>query len=1058
MLDTEQSTKNETLSVERLEFGKFCVSPAGAVIRDNGTVIEYSLLGKSRDFPRELVNYCKPNLLDIEAENEDVISNVFPYGTVLRPFVTKKVVQPIFFRVGRRFENGENARSGRRYKLGRYLTSADYRIHPFSFFEAMEQLPLNGITIEDSRKIGPLSVNEHIFKADSLDYTFVKKALTFILSGIGVTVSDDMPERDFFQLVFGVWSLLPRQLRPYLSAGWGISQTLANGLIISCNSGQSNMRAYFSAASQEWRNPLQIVSPGTEATNLVDFVPQMIKPGEIYSQQVFSELTDKSIRGDYISSDEAVIASFSSKWINELPKEEFSAFPIWQDISLRKIFRSPALKALDSNTLENFKKWLIGGGQEPFLDVKNFFFLPNRINAFEAILKSFAGTGDEKKRAELALWNSLSKNTHKDFIEMLKEHDYDNKDRALLFTAIKSGNETETLKYLIRATNGCELAANNCEADDLPEYVTSRLEKLLDKTITEPHKEPLSYHKQLLILNNISDVYQNWLRNEGRRLLLTIVKEFGGFEFAASPHINQIIEDRIVQTVEKVQAFSEPKNNDVSTIKSLTVEEKNLFAGFIYSLWEKSESLDRPLDRREILLLWLDLIKPFETDLPLWNIAFEQYIPPERLSKLFNEVNKNLVPKSLENRLAAYALLNWNLFGAEINHNFTSWQNVVSHFPINYEKALFPGKNRQTGNRPKITKNISEAVKNLTVSPGEADGLINYWIRISPEHSLQMLPFLWKILIERGKYDASGSIASLCRIMQTGHLPEGELPPLDQMITLIRFIHNAQADKSLKKYAKIWWNTNQHLAEKSRSPDNNRAKKIILLLSLFPDIDFKPTAKQLELLVPYRQWLRRHLSEQAIHPNRSKRFTIASLDFNEVGFESAKRAWNEELADTVLWAVFSGASPKLQSPGTLRRALQLYSYTNGVRSDEETGRRAEMCLSYLEGYLNHNSRIWSEALAKVSIEGLIPLLHKRLHHQEKVVEVVKNAKNVWLGRTGFFGWGNRTPSINPGDDENVRLNPASLKQLLRYVLSYYGFQELKRDMDIYFDDLKSRRG
>lgn len=1047
ILNTEQSIKNKTLSVERLEFGKFCVSPDGAVIRDNGTVIEYSLLGKSRGFPSDLVNYCKPNILDIEAENEDKASNIFPYGTILRPFVTKSNVQPIFFRVRRRFEKGENAESGRRYKLGRYLSTADHRINPFLFFEAMEQLPLGGITIQESRDIEPLLINEKSSEIDLLNNAAVKKAVTFILSGIGITVSEDMPEKDFFRFVFEVWSALPLALRPFISAGWGISPTLSNELIISCNSGQNSTRAYFSAASQEWRDPLQIAAPGTEAMNFVDFVPRMLKPGEAYLQQVVKELSDKPIY-ESGSSDKAITVSFSSKWMNELPKEEFSAFPVWQDISLRKIFRSPALKALDINTLENFKKWLIEGGQEQFLDVKNFFFYPNRNNAFEAILESLAETGEVKNRAESALWNSLPKNKHKDFTEILNDNPNENRKRAFLFAAVKSNNISEALKYLIDATN-------NSEAEDLPEYFTAELAKILNETIDGVDKESLSYHRQLLISKNTSQAYQKWLNVNGRRLLLTIASEFGGFEYD-NIHINKIIKDPIVQTIHNVQTYLKPNADDISTIASLTDEEKKSFTDFIRSLWEKSKSPNNSLNQREMLLSWLNHLKPFKTDLPLWNLAFEQYIQPEHLSDLFAEVRNSLLPKSLENLLAVYVLRNYDLFSAEINHNFNNWQNVVSHFPIIYEKVLFPGKNRKVDSCREISKNISEAVKDFAVSADEANRLIDYWLTVSQEYSSE-IRFVWKILIERGNYNSATSITNLCRILYNGHIPNVELPPLERMMQLVSFVHKSQADKDLRKNANVWWNTNLQLAKETKSPNINRAKEIILLLSLFPGIDFKPTAKQLELLVPYRQWLKRHLSEQEIHSNRYRRFLIASLDFHEVNYESAKDLWNEEFAGTVLWAVFSGAPQKLQSSRTLERTLELYSCTNGDRPGREISRQAELCHIYLEGYRRHGSDTQNKALAKVSIEGLVPLLRKGFGRRKKVKDLVQSAKNAWFGRDGLLGLGSKIIGLGLNKRETFRLTSEPLENLLWIILSDYGIDDLKRDVDDYFDGLKSNK-
>src|ERR1044071_3912207 len=73
-------------TVERLEFGKFCVSPEGPIESNQDNIpIGYSQLGWSRSFPGDLIASCHPTNLGIAKEGTDVLPQESRPGTVLRP-------------------------------------------------------------------------------------------------------------------------------------------------------------------------------------------------------------------------------------------------------------------------------------------------------------------------------------------------------------------------------------------------------------------------------------------------------------------------------------------------------------------------------------------------------------------------------------------------------------------------------------------------------------------------------------------------------------------------------------------------------------------------------------------------------------------------------------------------------------------------------------------------------------------------------------------------------------------------------------------------------------
>jgi hypothetical protein len=1058
MLDNvEQSLENDVLSVERLEFGKFCVSPEGSVVRDNGTVIEYSLLGKSEGFPAELASYCKPKILDIEVENEDEDSNGFPYGTVLRPFVLNKAPQPVFFRVRHRFEKGEYAESGRRYKLGRYLTVKDDEIHPLMFLEAMEGERLQGITLEESRQIQPLPTKKYKPGKDDLTDKFVKEAVAFILSGIGVDVSEDIGEEDFFRCLSAVWSVLPPKLRPFLSAGWGVSRTLANDFAFSCSRGRNNTRAYFSASSREWSAPRQILSPAADGqTNLIEFAPRMIKPGEVYSKNGFAELYGESRNGKITFSGDP---KEFLEWFKEIPEAAFAPLPTWQEPVLLKTFRSPGLKALDVDTLEKFKVWLSGDGQEePFQDVKKFFFQRNRKEAFEEILELMAK--EERKireRTDSALWNSLSDNGHEIFSEILFGNLCDNKKRARLFAKLQARDASGALEWFYAA------AAGRNEAENLPKEARQTLLGLLDESIAKADKTALTHHENLLRLMKKPQVYRAWLNKNERHLVKASANARGGLAPDLYSRIEEIFSDGFVKAIFNLQFGIKPTESDLSTVSAEPEEERKWLADFLRSLWEKTVSQQHePLKRRGRFIPWLDFLKPsIGDDVALWNIYFSKPIREDQLPNLFQEVEENRVPAVMEEPLAAFVLRNWEEFSQRVRERARDWRKITDKFPPLFrEVLLFESIAPIAARQRKGNDEISAAVNKFSVSAAEADFIIDGLNSKSSARLAELADFLWQILVEKGELSHDGSIANLCRHMNKGQLPEGSMPGLDRIAVLAHLTRSAKAYKKLKNWAREeWWSQIKQSAANVRDlrQADKLAKQMIMLLSVFPEIDFDPTPQQLELLVPYRQWLKKHLSKNDIHSKRVRKFEPAARDFQSLKFNAHKELWDERFENMVLSTAFSGVPPALQTYVTLQRALLYYSRINGEIPSSEISERAEMCLKYLESYEQQGPGAWGEAVAKVARGGLIPLLQKKYSDKSNIIKIIEIARNEWFGRSGLFGLGETMKTLGFGRSENLRINPASLEDLLKTVLYSYGSQKLKKDLDEHFKNLRVRR-
>src|SRR5262245_43249731 len=166
-------------TVERLEFGKFCVSPDGPIESNRENIpIEHSQLGWSQGFPKALIPACYPTKLGIVQEDGEALPLENVHGTVLRPVVRgpEKIARQVFYRVRARAEEGEG-KSGRRYTLARYLADHGEQVDPLTMLAAMNLITLGGLTRPDAIDITPIDIEPRKPELDRAGQAFLREAL-----------------------------------------------------------------------------------------------------------------------------------------------------------------------------------------------------------------------------------------------------------------------------------------------------------------------------------------------------------------------------------------------------------------------------------------------------------------------------------------------------------------------------------------------------------------------------------------------------------------------------------------------------------------------------------------------------------------------------------------------------------------------------------------------------------------------------------------------------------------------------------------------------------------
>ncbi len=997
----EITAPSNDVILHRLEFGKFCDSPNGPVEKARGTA-EHRVLGKSQDFPQSLTSYCNPSCIRVVNREGESTPPTCTHATVLVPCITEDDgIHRIFCRIRQRPEDAEGGVE-RKYNIARYLVPNNSHASPLLLFEVMETIPVHGLSRPQVAHLLPLRGVPREFVPNRVTQAFAKQALMYAFSGIPIGFADAGSEREFFDCVTALWWLLPPNLRPLLSVGWGVGGSVLGRMTVAYADSSDPTVAVFSSARKSWKPPTKVRVPGSNGTpKLVDYYPERRCLGEDFWQLVY---------GNNSETEDGFVAFEASReshldWITELPEMKLEGVVDW-NAHLTRAFRTPGLKAHDLRMLDRLHLWLRGktSHENVTLDVNQFTYQKTRTVAFEEILAT-VGNPTERERAEQALWETLAQAPSLTLSTLLAENERSGCFRARLINTIRREDESRCLEYLFDA-------AGNGEAHDLSPQANVGLQTLLDRSVKTGQAEILSLHSNLLTLDEMPEIYREWVLRNRLEFLSLSAHALGGIDEELSQRLFKLSKDDAIPALLNLDKNLPPSKRDKVRIESLSASDREKFVWFLTQRWLQVDG--DVAARRENLVPWLEVLRPINSGRALWCLALNEPVTLDaaQCAEIAEEVRYHRVPDSLREQVAITVLQFWPRFSASVRSEPNAWDNITALFPLELEKLLLC-RPLNLASR-KVSREIKEAAQKCHPDPDEVNMMIEFWNRF--ERFANFGPLLWQwATSERGTAGTSGLISQISRFHSLGSEINPTWDDLDEVVRLATaagqeafFIENQ--DKLWKPSVTGW--------------------QAFLLLRLMPQADITPTLEQLNSLIPSRERLRRYLDEK-FSSSRSQRFRIASLNFHELEFEKDQNLWRDEYATCNLWAVFRRVPVRKQKPGSLRSALR--SFSEKSHDPNVIAARARMCIDYLNSYSTSDD--YEAALRKVFREGLIPLLAKGGRRQEEIWELVKNAqKDLSPGWSGGF-LRSLFPKIQ--NHRRVYIQPESLEELLFMVVSNY---------------------
>lgn len=1019
-------TETPVIQIERLEYGKICAAPDGAVMRVgiNNMLVEHRTLGMSNGFPSKIIDICQPSHLNVKNRLGEELPAGCSYGTVLRSRVKNKVIQPIFFRLKQRAED-KDVPTSREYTIGRYLTS-NRETSPRAFLTAMNKVPLYGLSEDDAAqyelpendaalyglteeqcaKIDAVLVSLPDFLPSQMAQKFVREAISFVLSGIPLAFSSYVSENDFFECVTALWLALPSPLGQLLSAGWGVGSTFSGRLTVTYSQHQSATCALFSPDTLSWQPPAQIVVGNNTELITDEFFDARLIPGRAFVSLFYPsnletlDYSDAKAKGDFLLEYKETSGSDKENkpsWFEEMPAVEFSLLPEAIDLPMLKVFRAPGFKVLDEIDYRRLSKWLSEGkdsddslfkvSDEIKLNAADFHYSHSRIIVLEEILETI-DEPETRERGDIALWKSLQDGISDLFIRLIRDNPgKEAQFRAQLILALRQSNPVAMMNALMSASKAGQ-------ANLFPPEIRDALLHALTSSIEAADKETpilhacLRLHTQLLELPNKPLIYRSWLRQHGLNLVLTLAYEFGGISYNINQEIKEIVPDESVQTICSLLQYLAPDDADKRFIVNLNDAERQRFHKLLFQQWKRIDN--ETAARRESLIKWIRLTPPAESDITLLKIVWNQALEPRDADNLLNEIEESPLPAFLIKPLTIIVLRNWTVFSKRVDIQPEKWKQITDNFPATYRQVLFP--KLPVSQNVAADAGIEAATNDLQLSSDDFSRLVR-----NHENSnfyRQVAPLLLELAFRSFKYSATPKdVKDLCLCLKERILPATAYPPaLQEIDSCAELVRNADFEKLIEPEVARLWNA----AEQSWH--------LVFLLAVFPETKFVVDTVHLKVLIPYRRWLAHHLSR--VH-HRQKEFIVAAQDFHSLNYQVNSNYWRDEFVRSGVWAAFEGVPPDILPDGALRKALSSYSCVDGVQSTNEIELQADFGWRFLQSY-KRNYDEYRAARRKVEYECLFPLLDRILKNETK--DILTAADKDANG-----GWRDWMPSILSGN-------------------------------------------
>jgi hypothetical protein len=914
------------LQLERLEWGKFVARPNGP-IEPNA---EHGTLGQSRGFPAEIAAHCEPGLIGI-SNGEEPLPLGCPHGSILRPAVLHDGrVCSVFGRVLLLPENA-NAARGRSYTLARYLVVPDGQpVTPMAFLDAMNLLPLRGLTRREAEVLGPVHVAARHTPLSQGWSAFVTEATIFVMSGIPTVVHGQIAEGEFFEWMTSLWFILPPSLRPLFSAGWGVGNSIAGMVNVAHTPTGSEHCASFDLATRKWQPPKRLRRERAD----VSFSDTRLIAGRMFSLYGHSASNGGPVP---LAPNDDVAAMSASR-----PRIVLQDLPTMSDAAMQRAMRRPGLRAWDHYRLQQFRNWLDSSAppapDEPNAFAQPYVFPVNDSRAVMEAIRALPGSGRLRAEAYVA---ALAESELQPHVRDTLDTSEDAAARARLIVAVGRHSTRDDcfdlLEAAIRAGHGGDLPA--AVVTTLHEHFESRLDL-----------RALELHLRLLREPGL-DWHREWVAQNVHALVFAIAKWRPPEWDAALERLRGLFGDPSTGTFSNFVAGRSPTPHDATAIQSLPETPRQQLARQLAADWAGVSG--NLAERREHAYQWSRLLEPEPNSHPLIRLAFHpELVTANDCDAIAQEIVRQAIPESLIVRASAFTLSHWAILGPRILGAPAPWPRVTQLWSPLVRRVLLDDEHADDGMSRATPQPVAEAEEELSIPADEVQTFIARWeprFAWSSFPAQQVARFLWD-LAARARVSVApvNRAAELCRDVRNGRFTTATAPTDDDLRSVCVLGRTAAVQIPEHIQLSLW--TSAALFWQMR-----------LALEFHPEAAFVPTARQLEVLAQHRDWLLQHLNSGGPDNQRRNDFLLALADFQEYAFGDARPEWRAAYAESFLWGAFRAVP--LEQQGSIQTALLHYG--------EAARDRMTMAGTFVR---NLPARDQEEGRVRVVRDFVIPLL------------------------------------------------------------------------------------
>lgn len=882
------------LEVERLEFGKYTVTPDGPVESN----AEHTLLGRSPGYPDLLARVSEPSLIGTVAGRDRERKDV-PHGTVLRPVVIGGVTHTVFCRITKRSESGDPER-GRGYTAARYFLPRHSSATPLALYEAMETLPIAGLTRAEGANLTPLRAAVRQLPILTSEVTrFVRMAVVYVMSGVPVNVVGPMSEQTFFECVACIWFLLPQRLRPLLSAGWGVGDSFAGTLTITATLAASETAATFIPASGHWKPPVSLLVRNSSGPEVIAFDDRRLTPGRMYAWYAFQEWDGDAPRIDSLAINYGAVSIART-----LPPHVLPEMPSMSDADVIRVFRYPGLRAYDHYRLSVVDNWLrfgVANEPDPAATFASNWTWPS--SAVEALSKATASlmVPEQCRRAEqlIAAIHQAGMPATANALDAAADP---GSARARLIAAVSGTPLSEPIVETFTE------AVLRGEAAALQTGTSNAVITALNESLAL-YPSALECHVRLLThTEHVPDFYRQWLQENALNIVLWAAKWRMASHFDALDRLAAMTDDQLVRSVIDYMKDRMPTGVDRSALTAASPEQRAMFARQLAADWTRTDS--QAATRRESILRWGESQTPTPLEHPLLRLALKSGELTERdIDAIADDAKQGRVPRPMTRDVSALVLRNWKRLQPRVLADRQAFSSFTTLWPKWIQVVLL---NAVPPDRdPVYDEEIETAAASLELAAAQAQSLIEQWApqlaRLAYRSDVATLVWRLATTAERSGTTVTRAVDIVVGLAQGRLAGEGQ-PGDEEIGRAVELFRYATPSISADFQDAIWQNAVQWW-------------QIRTVLECFPRTTFRPAAQQLEILAvaSAKEWLTAHMSATPAHRGP---FGIATAGYFEIDYNPST-LWSPDYSGSFLWGAFQHVPVREQ--GGLRAALRHYA-------------------------------------------------------------------------------------------------------------------------------------